>query len=68
MILKTTTSATVLYNPLLEVNNLVSITDDFLDLMKTRFLLQGISCSLDYSNQMSITVCSLENLPFLGKK
>ena len=64
MILKTSTTANILFNPLLEVNNLIAITDPFFDLVKERFLLQSISCSLDYSNQMTIVFSNLNNLPF----
>lgn len=67
LILKTSTSATVLYNPLLEVNNLISISEDFFNLTNERFLIQSISCSLDYSNQMSISFSNLDNLPFLAE-
>lgn len=62
-IIRTTTNINVLFNPLLEVNNLVAVTDEFLDLRNTKFLIQSISCGLDYSNQMSIGVASLDNLP-----
>lgn len=67
IVLKTTTSANVLFNPILEVNNLIAITDDFFDMSKARFLLQGITCPLDYSNQMSITFSNISNLPFLAR-
>ena len=63
-ILKTTVTANVLFNPLLEVNNLIAITDPFFDLLKERFLLQSVSCPLDFSNQMSISFSNLNNLPF----
>ena len=66
-ILRTTTTADVLFNPLLEVNNLISITDDFYDLTKMRCLIQGVSCSLDYNNRMSVTFSNINNLPFLAK-
>lgn len=67
LILKSSTSAQVLFNPLLEVNNLITITDSFFNLNKERFLLQSISCSLDFSGQMSISFSNLHNLPFIGK-
>ena len=67
LILKTSTSASVLFNPLLEVNNLISISEDFFNLTNERFLIQSISCSLDYSNQMSISFSNLDNLPFTAE-
>lgn len=67
LILKTSTSASILFNPLLEVNNLISISEDFFNLTNERFLIQSISCSLDYSNQMSISFSNLNNLPFTAE-
>lgn len=65
LILKSSVSATVLYNPLLKVNNVITISDDFYGLSNARFLIQSISCSLDFSNQMNITFSNLNNLPFV---
>lgn len=65
LILKSSTSANVLFNPLLEVNNLIAISDDFFELNHERFLIQSVSCSIDYSGQMSITFSNLKNLPFV---
>ena len=65
LILKSTTSATVALNPFLEVNNVITISDDFYDLVYERFLLQSVSCSLDFSNTMSISFSNLNNLPFV---
>lgn len=65
LILKSTTSANVVFNPFLEVNNIITISDEFFNLTYERFLLQSISCSLDFSNQMSITFSNLNNLPFV---
>lgn len=67
VILKTSSTANILFNPLLEVNNLIGVSDRFFELIKERFLLQSISCSLDFSNQMSITFSNLNNLPFVVK-
>ena len=67
LILKSSTSASVLFNPLLEVNNLIAISDTFFNLKYERFLLNSISCSLDFSNQMSITFSNLKNLPFVTR-
>lgn len=65
LILKSTVSATILNNPFLEVNNLISISDDFFNLRREKFLIQSIGCSLDFSNQMQISVSNINNLPFL---
>ena len=65
LILKSTVSATILNNPFLEVNNLISISDEFFGLRREKFLIQSIGCSLDFSNQMQISVSNIENLPFL---
>lgn len=65
LILKSSSSITVRYNPLLLVNNLITITDDFYGLNQVRFLIQGISCSLDYSGTMSLTISNIQNFTFL---
>lgn len=65
LILKSSTSLNVGFNPLLLVNNLVSLTNSFYELQKEKFLLQGISCSLDYTGTMSIQISNIKNLPFI---
>ena len=65
LIIKSSTSASVLYNPLLEVNNLIAVSDDFFNLVHERFLIQNVSCSLDYTGQMNINFTNLVNLPFV---
>ena len=67
LILKSSVSVNVSFNPLLSVNNLIEITDEFFGLDHERFLLQGVSCSLDYSGSMSITVSNVRNLPFASR-
>lgn len=67
LVIKSSTSANVLFNPLLEVNNLIAISDAFFELNHERFLLNSMSCSLDFSSQMSITFTNLRNLPFITK-
>lgn len=66
LILKSSTSLTVTYNPLLTVNNLVAITNDFYEMKVDKFLIQSISCSLDYSSSMSISLTNITNLPFIN--
>ena len=63
LILKSSTNVSVLFNPLLSVNNLVTITSEFFGLTHERFLIQSISCSLDYGGVMSITITNIRNLP-----
>lgn len=64
-IIQTSTSISVLLNPLISVNNLISLTSDFYDLTAERFLVQQISYSLDFSGFMSLTLANLANLPTL---
>ena len=67
LIIKTSTSAQVLFNPLLEVNNIITISDDFFNLQYERFLLQSISFPLDFSGVMNITFSNVVNLPFITR-
>jgi len=67
LVIKSSTTASVLFNPLLEVNNLITITDEFFNLNYERFLIQSVSCSLDFSGTTSITFSNLRNLPFVVK-
>ena len=62
LILKTSTNLSVLFNPLLDVNNLVAITCDFFDLDHERFLIQSVSCNLDYSGTTNISISNIRNL------
>ena len=64
LIAKTTISNTVYFNPLLTVNNLVTISDDFYGLVRERVLLQSLSFSLGYDGVMSISSSNIRNLPF----
>ena len=65
LVLKSSTNLTVLFNPLLNVNNLVTISCDFFNLNHEKFLIQSISCSLDYNGSMSIGVSNLKNIKTL---
>ena len=65
LVLKSSVSLNVPYNPIFGVNNLVMITDDFYQLVKQYFLIQSISFNLDYSGSMSMSVSNLDNLPFI---
>lgn len=67
LVLKTSTTINIIFNPLLNVNNLISITDEFFDFIDERFLISSISCPLDYSGTMSVTISNITNLSFLTK-
>lgn len=64
LILRSSTSADVLFNPFLEVNNVIAISDQFFGLTYERFIIQSISCSIDFSGKTNITFSNLNNLPF----
>lgn len=64
LILKTTVSNTVRYNPLLMVNSLVAITDEFYGMSREKVLIQSISCPIDYSGTMSISSSNIQNFAF----
>ena len=65
LILKSTISNEVRYNPLLLVNNIVTVTDELYGFDQEQFLIQSISCSLDYSGTMSLSSSNARNLPFV---
>lgn len=65
LIIRSSTSINVLFNPLLSVNNLVAITSEHFNLSHERFLIQSISCPLDYSGTVSVTISNIKNLPSL---
>lgn len=60
-ILSTTSSINVAFNPLLFVDNLISITDSFFDFKREKFLIQSISYSLGTDNQISLSCSNLTN-------
>lgn len=62
IILKTTSTTPILFNPFLFVNNLIGVANDFYSKKYERFLLQSISFSLNYSGQMSISFSNIDNL------
>lgn len=68
LILKSSGSVNVRYNPLLSVNNLITITDSFYNFQQSKFLLQGVSCPIDYDGSMSVTVSNLQNFSFLTSR
>lgn len=64
LILKSSGTLEGRFNPLLLVNNLITITDEYYGFNQERFLLQGISCNIDYSGKMSLSVANIKNLSF----
>lgn len=66
IIAESTLSSSVMFNPLLSVNNIVTYTDeeDF-NMKRERFLIQSISFNLGYDGLMSLSVSNINNLPFV---
>lgn len=60
-ILKTTMTVTVSFNPLLFVNNLITITDEYYGLQRARFLIQSISYTLGDQCEMTLTCSNIAN-------
>ena len=62
LLIQTSSSANTAFNPFLEVNNVIAISDDFFEYNKERFLIQSVSCSLDYTGTTGITFSNINNL------
>ena len=62
LILKSTSSATVVFNPFLTVNNLITVTSPRYEISNEKFLLQSISFSIDFSGQMNLSFSNIQNL------
>lgn len=60
------TFSTVLI-PILNVNNVVTINDDYCGLVNAKFLITSISISIDVTPKMNITISNLEEVGFDGK-
>lgn len=60
-ILKTTFTINVSFNPLLFVNNLITVDDNFYQLERKRFLIQTISYNIGSDCQMSLSCSNIEN-------
>ena len=60
-ILKTTMNIQVSFNPLLFVNNLITITDKYYNLARERFLIQSISYTIGNESQMAISCSNIVN-------
>lgn len=60
-ILGTTSNINVAFNPLLFVDNLITITDSFFGFKREKFLIQSISYNLGTDNQMTLSCSNLTN-------
>ena len=60
-ILKTIMNIQVSFNPLLFVNNLVTITDKYYNLTRERFLIQSISYTIGNESQMTVSCSNIVN-------
>ena len=56
-------SSNVSFNPVLEVNNLVEVDNDFLNYHRTKLLITSISFTSD-TGLMSVSFCNVTDLPF----
>lgn len=61
-LLKVSMTIEVAFNPLLFVNNIITITDSHYNLERARFLIQSISYSIGSQSKMTITCSNLDNL------
>ena len=64
LILKASASVSVMYNPLLLVNNFIGVTDEFYDFEQELFLIQSISVDFD-AGSMSLSCTNARNIPFV---
>jgi len=60
-ILGTSVSITTSFNPLIFVDNIITIEDEFYNFKRERFLVQSISYSIGQSNQMTLSVSNVQN-------
>lgn len=64
-IMTTSTSLPTFFNPLISVNNLITVTDNYFDFQQSEFLVKGVSFSLDFKNSMTLSCSNIMNLPFI---
>ena len=67
LLLRTSTSFNTPLNPFPYINGVITVTSPYFDMTRERFVVQSISCPLDYSGTMSISASSVWNLPFLTR-
>lgn len=67
LILKTSVSFNTPINPFPTANGVITISSPHYGMLRQRFVIQSVSCSLDYSGTMSVSASSIWNLPFLTR-
>lgn len=65
LILKSSISVNTVFNPLLTVNNLIGVTDEYYEMKQEKFLIQSLSYSIGNEGEMSIECSNIINLPFI---
>lgn len=65
MLVQTSISNAIYFNPLLSVNNVITLTDDGVGIKKERMVLQSVSFSLNYDGIMNIASTNIHNLIFV---
>ena len=60
-ILNTSVSISATFNPLIFVNNIITIEDEFYNFKREKFVIQSISYNIGVDNKMSITISNLTN-------
>lgn len=63
-ILETTITIEVAFNPLLFVNNFISIEDKFFNLKRDEYIIQSISYNIGHDDKMTLTCSSITNFDF----
>jgi hypothetical protein len=56
-----------MFNPLLSVNNLIGVTDEYYGIEQEKFIIQSINYPIDSSGTMSVSCSNVRNLPFISK-
>ncbi len=64
LINKTSYNVSAFFNPLLNVNNVISITDEYFKINHVRFLINNISYNIGYDGLMTLQVCGMDNVNF----
>lgn len=63
-ILSTTINIEVSFNPLLFVNNLITIDDEYYGYKRSKFIIQSISYNIGVDNKMVLTCSNVQNFSF----
>lgn len=61
-IINTSVSISTTFNPLIFVDNIITIEDSFYNFKRERFVIQSISYNIGVDNKMSITLSNVTNL------